>query len=347
VKESEHPIVSVVVPMFNESANLPGNLQRIREALTLCRVPIEIIPVSDGSTDDTFDELVQLAGEDDTYRPIGYPDNSGRGRAVRLGIDHARGDFILTCDADLSYDEAYLPAMYKLLTSPVKPDMVVGSPYMKGGRTRNVPNQRLLVSRAANLLLSRIMPGNLHTVTGILRGYRAEAIKSLDLEADGKEIHLEILSKGVAAGFRVLEFPAVLTGRKKGKSKFRFKATALTHILFSFFEKPSLLFGAIGAALICAGLAIGLYIIYLWQSEQLNPNRPLMTLMVIIFLAGMQVLLFGFLGSLLSALKREIFRVQRRQGTILQRIDRLEAGPQRDPVKGGKADEKTEASYHH
>jgi glycosyltransferase involved in cell wall biosynthesis len=344
---SERPVVSIIVPMFNEADNLPQNLHRIKTAATLCGVPFEVIAVSDGSTDETFDRLVQLAGEDDRFRPIGYPDNSGRGRAVRVGIEHARGDFILTCDADLSYDEAYLPAMYKLLMSPVCPDMVVGSPYMPGGETKNVPPARLFVSKAANLVLSRIMPGNLRTVTGILRGYRAEAIKSLDLEADGKEVHLEILSKGLAAGFRVLEFPAVLTGRQKGRSKFRFKATALTHILFSFFEKPSLIFGAIGAGLIGAGLFIGFYLIYLWQSAQLNPNRPLMTLMVIILLAGMQVLLFGFLGSLLSALKREIFRVQRRQGTILQRLDRLETTRIDDyPVETQRHAE-SETAHHH
>ncbi|MEZ5359952.1 MAG: glycosyltransferase [Candidatus Zixiibacteriota bacterium] len=315
--------ISVVVPMYNEADNLPGNLTRIKDALRLTGATFEIIPVNDGSVDDTFAKLQKLAAEDECLRPTGYPDNSGRGRAIRTGIAHARGTYIMTCDADLSYDEAHLPAMYKLLSLPQAPDMVVGSPYMPGGATENVPANRLFISRMGNLVLSRIMPGNIHTVTGILRGYKASAIKSLDLEADGKEIHLEIISKGIAAGFRIIEFPAVLTGRKKGKSKFRFKATALSHILFSFFEKPSILFGIVGSLLIAAGLTAGAYIIYLWQNGTLNPNRPLMTLMVIVLLAGMQVLLFGFLGSLLVSLRREIFRVQRRQGEMIQQIENI------------------------
>ncbi len=315
--------ISVIVPMFNEAANLPGNIDRIENALKLTGQSFEIIPVNDGSIDDTYEALRNIAKDDDCLRPTGYPDNSGRGRALRTGISHARGKFIMTCDADLSYDEAYLPAMYKLLSAPEAPDMVVGSPYMSGGDTKNVPTNRLLISRLGNLVLSRIMPGNMHTVTGILRGYRASAIQALDLESDGKEIHLEIISKGIAAGFRITEFPAVLTGRKKGKSKFRFKATALSHILFSFFEKPSILFGIVGTLLILAGLGAGVYIVYLWQAGTLNPNRPLMTLMVIVLLAGMQVLLFGFLGSLLVSLRREIFRVQRRQGEIIQQIDKM------------------------
>jgi len=230
--------ISVVVPMYNESANLPAAIHTMQASLRLTGAGFEIIPVDDGSSDDTMAKLRLMAREDDTIRPVGYPDNSGRGRAIRAGIKHARGRYILTTDADLSYDAAYLPAMYELLRQPSAPDMVVGSPYMRGGRTENVPPKRLFVSRVANLILSRILPGKIKTVTGILRGYRAEAIRSLDLESDGKEIHLEILSKGVAAGFRVTEFPAVLTGRQRGKSKFRFKATAFSHILFSFLEKP-------------------------------------------------------------------------------------------------------------
>jgi dolichol-phosphate mannosyltransferase len=332
--------ISVIVPMYNESANIPVNIERMQAALRLTGASYEIIPVDDGSTDDTAARLAALAREDDTVRPTGYPDNSGRGRALRVGIKHARGRYVLTTDADLSYDETYLPAMYELLCDPRLPDMVVGSPYMSGGGTRDVPAKRLLISRLANMFLSKILPGKIKTVTGILRGYRAEAIRTLDLESNGKEIHLEILSKGVAAGFRIIEFPAVLTGRRRGKSKFRFRATALSHILFSFFEKPSILFGLIGSMLILGGLGIGGYIVFLWQKAALNPNRPLMTLMVIVLVAGMQVLLFGFIGSLLVILRREIFRVQRRQGEILQRLDHFESVHQEEtPVPAHMRDE--------
>ncbi|MEE9443086.1 MAG: glycosyltransferase [candidate division Zixibacteria bacterium] len=337
----DHIEISIVVPMYNEADNLPGNIEMIRTALKITNMPFEIIAVDDGSKDNTMGKLQAMARQDDTLRPVGYPDNSGRGRALRTGIAHARGKYILTCDADLSYDEAYLPAMYQILSLPEAPDMVIGSPYMEGGSTKNVPSRRLFISRMANLFLSRIMPGNLRTVTGILRGYKASAIQSLDLESDGKEIHLEILSKSIAAGFRHIEFPAELTGRAKGKSKFRFKATALSHILFSVFEKPSILFGVVGSLLILAGLGMGSYIIYLWQNAQLNPNRPLMTLMIIVLLAGMQVLLFGFLGSLLVSLRREIFRMQRRQGEIIQSIKKIE---NKDEPQIEKEDEKQRVS---
>jgi len=91
--------------------------------------------------------------------------------------------------------------------------------------------------------------------------------------------------------------------------------------------------------MILTGMVIGGYLIYLWQHAALNPNRPLMTLMVIVLVAGMQVLLFGFIGSLLVILRREIFRVQRRQGEILQRLDKT--GPEysdQEPMPSHKED---------
>ncbi|SYZ74169.1 Family 2 glycosyl transferase [Candidatus Zixiibacteriota bacterium] len=308
--------ISVVVPVYNESANLPANLERMVRALTLTDREFEIIPVDDGSTDNSADKIRQYSSEDPRVRYAGYVINGGRGKAIRTGFKAARGKYILTIDCDLSYSEEYLTVMYRLLADNPEIDMVIGSPYMTAGRTENVPFKRLAVSKFGNVILSAAMHGKIKTLTGVLRGYKAEVVKHLDLESDGKEIHLEILSKALAMGYRPLEFPAVLQSRKKGKSKFRFKATAFSHLLFSFFERPSLLFGLIGLLLIAAGAGIGIYIIYLWQAGTLNPNRPLMTLMILLMVSGLQVILFGFLGTQMVALRKEIYKIQRRQYSL-------------------------------
>ncbi len=305
--------VSVVVPIFNESENVPRNLIRMAVALRLTGKEFEIIAVDDGSTDNTSGKLGELAAEERWLKCAGYKKNAGRGKAIRTGIKAAQGKYILTIDCDLSYSEEYLPAMYRLLVENPEVDLVIGSPYMDKGRTENVPFRRLAVSRLGNLLLSAAVHGKIKTLTGVLRGYKAEAVKRLDLESDGKEIHLEILSKALASGYRPLEFPAILQTRKRGKSKFRFKATAFSHLLFSFFERPALLFGLIGMALIAIGSGIGAYIIYLWQTAALNPNRPLMTLMMLLMVAGLQVILFGFLGTQMVDLRKEIYKIQRDQ----------------------------------
>ncbi len=82
-------------------------------------------------------------------------------------------------------------------------------------------------------------------------------VESVELESDGKEIHIEIFPKVFALGFRVRGIPATPSGRRKGRSKFKFAATPRSHLLFSFFEKPMLLFGLVGLVCVALGAAGG------------------------------------------------------------------------------------------
>jgi glycosyltransferase involved in cell wall biosynthesis len=318
--------ISVIVPAYNESANIPRNLERMAAALTITGKSFEVIAVDDGSTDDTAEKIRRYAREDPRIRYAGYVKNGGRGKAIRTGINAARGRYIMTIDCDLSYAEEYLPVMYRLLADNPEIDFVIGSPYMTDGGTENVSLKRLWISKLGNMILSSAMRGRIKTLTGILRGYKAEVVKRLELESDGKEIHLEILSKALASGYVPLEFPATLRSRQKGQSKFKFKATALSHLVFSFFERPSLLFGLAGFLLIGCGLGLGVFIIYLWQSGTLNPNRPLMTLMVLLLVSGFQVILFGFLGTQMVGLRKELYKIQKNQHMTQERLNHLTSG---------------------
>jgi dolichol-phosphate mannosyltransferase len=323
--------VSVIVPMFNEEENATKTLERLSSILDSADKRWEIIIVDDGSTDNTK-KLVE--GYSHLYGGIklfSHAPNQGRGKALRVGFQQAQGKIICTTDADLSYDERYIVKMIKLLEQNQDVDMVIGSPYTEGGKAEGVPFFRLLLSKLGNKILGFAMPygscgkGKLSTVTGVLRAYRRGCIRSLELESDGKEIHLEILSKALSMGYKVLEMPAILKARKKGKSKFKFKTTALSHIIFSFFEKPIILFGLIGLFMIFLGFCGGVYVIYLWQKGTLNPNRPLMTLIVLLVISGIQVLLFGFLGTQLVHLRKEIYKIQRENKNLEEKINDLPA----------------------
>ncbi len=313
--------VSVVVPMHNESANVPDTLEQIAEELRRGGHQFQIIAVDDGSTDDTAHKLHSLAARNDWLTVISYQPNQGRGYAIRAGIQAASGEIICTTDADLSYSPDHLTRMVTLLERYSKLDCVVGSPYTEGGSTEDVPPFRLFISKLGNRIISRAIGGNIKTSTGVLRAYRKRCIKSLELFSSGKELHLEIISKLLAAGYSIMEMPATLRARKKGASKFRFRAIAASHLLFSMHEKPILLFGLIGLALIGLGLIGGGYVVYLWQSGTLNPNRPLMTLIVLFILTGIQILMFGFLGSGLAKLRKEIFVVQRENRMLEMKLD--------------------------
>lgn len=320
------PEISVVVPVFNEEENIKNTLSRIGAALSSRWSAWEITVVNDGSTDSTAEMVRKYIRLEPRVRLISYSPNQGRGRALRAGFQNARGKIICSTDADLSYHESHLVKMGAILETHPQIDLVIGSPYVEGGKAEGVPWHRLLISRIGNKILGFAMKGNLSTVTGILRAYRSGCIKSLDLESDGKEINLEILSKALAMGYKAVEMPAILRGRTRGKSKFRFKATALSHIIFSLYEKPILLFGFVGLFLMALGLLGGFYIILLWLNSALNPERPLMTLMVILLLTGLQILLFGFLGTQLVYLRKEIYKIQRGNKSLEQKLNRLNQG---------------------
>lgn len=305
------PDVSIVVPMHNEMENLPGTIERIANSIGETTASFEIVAVDDGSTDTTASRLHDMARTMRWLRVVSYPKNRGRGYALRRGFVEATGHIIATIDADLSYAPEYVGQMVAILADRPDVDFVVGSPYTKGGGTLGVPRGRLFTSRWGNRVLGLAMPGGLTAVTGILRAYRREVLQVLDLESNGKEIHLEIISKALAAGFIPAEMPAVLTGRQHGKSKFALRATTVSHLLFSFYEKPVMLFGVVGALILGLGLGAGAHLIYLWQTGTLNPSRPLVSLTVILLVAGLQVLLFGFLGSQVVQVRRELYRTQR------------------------------------
>lgn len=303
---SQLPDISVIIPMYNEQENARETVRKITQLLLPSGKSFEIIPVNDGSTDTTLSVLDAIARDNARVRVVSYWKNGGRGKALRYGFKASRGRYIATIDADLSYDPQYIIDMAKVLDEESDIDVVLASPYMEGGKTEGVPRDRLFISRLGNKVLQMAITEGIHTMTCVVRCYRKEVIESLDLESDGKEIHLEILSKILAMGYRVKEIPATLTSRKRGSSKFAFKATAFSHIIFAIFERPSLLFGLLGLILTFIGIGLGVYILFLYLYQALNPTRPLLTLMILFILGGMQILSFGFLASQINYLRRDV-----------------------------------------
>jgi len=332
--QENYPVkISVIIPMFNEEENVKDTILRVERLLEQSGSSYEIIPVNDGSTDGTLEVLDDVAATDLHVRVVSYWKNGGRGKAMRYGFKAARGRYISTIDADLSYDPAYILQMAQVLDEESDIDAVLVSPYMEGGATEGVPKDRLFVSKMGNKILQLALPEKIHTMTCIVRCYRNEVISSLDLESDGKEIHLEILSKMLAMGYHVREIPAVLTSRKKGKSKFAFKSTAVSHLLFTIFERPALLFGFVGVVLFLIGVGLGGYILYLYANMILNPNRPLITLMILFILGGIQILSFGFLASQIHLLRKEVL-LNRKALAHIRRISPGSPPAQEPPASG-------------
>jgi glycosyltransferase involved in cell wall biosynthesis len=303
--------LSIVIPMFNEAENAESTLNRVEEALASFGGTYEIIAVNDGSLDNTPEILNKLAEKDRKLKIVSYSKNIGRGMALRKGFKESNGEIIVSIDADLIYSPHYIIDFIETLREEPDIDFVLASPYMPGGSVQNVPLHRLWVSKCGNKILRMAMPNRIYTSTGIFRAYRKKVLDSLELESDGKEIHLEILSRALALGFRVKEIPAVLSSRRKGKSKFKFKKTAISHMIFSVFEKPMIIFGFIGLLTLAIGSLIGIYIAYLRFSGDLTPGRPLITFALLLILGGIQILSFGFVAIQIVSLRKEILRIQR------------------------------------
>jgi len=318
--------LSIVIPMFNEAENAEHTLAKVEGALACMEGNYEIIVVNDGSTDHTLEVLQGIASLNKRIKIVSYSKNIGRGMALRTGFREAEGEIIVSIDADLSYDPRYINDFLKVYKEEEDIDLILASPYMPGGRTEGVPFFRLLISKLGNKILRYAIPNRIYTSTGIFRAYRKKVLDSLELESDGKEIHLEILSKALALGFRVKEIPAILTSRKRGSSKFRFKRTATSHLIFSVFEKPMILFGFVGLLTLGVGLLLGLYVAYLRFSGDLTPGRPLITFAILLILGGIQILSFGFVALQILSLRKEILRIQKENLDLKKEIENYGKG---------------------
>ncbi|HOI40365.1 MAG TPA: glycosyltransferase family 2 protein [Methanobacterium sp.] len=310
--------VSLIIPMYNEEENVLITLEQVQKVLKNYD-SYQILAVDDGSSDHTLTLLEEFASENPELIVLKHPVNMGMGRALRTGFEKAEGDVIITLDADLSYEPRYIKELIKELYGNHM-DIVIGSQYMEGGETEDIPFIRLFVSKMANKIVGYALNKNISTVTGILRAYRKEVIDSIEIESNGTEINPEILSKAIAIGFKVKEIPVKLKGRKLGESKVQFKSTTISHLLFTFYERPMILFGLIGLILCLIGIIIAIYLFYEYLIGALDPTRPLMFVMVLLIISGIQILIFGFVATQISLLKREIYIIQKENKKLSKKM---------------------------
>ncbi|MEK7270863.1 MAG: glycosyltransferase [Planctomycetota bacterium] len=309
--------VSIIAPLHNEEENVATTVAKIREAFDAAKEDWEFVCVDDGSLDGTRKALEAEAAKDPRVRIVSYSPRRGRGYALRQGFAAARGAFVVTTDFDLSYGPDQLLSLLKNLRADPGMDIALASAYMEGGAVEGVPGFRLFLSKFGNSILRHALGGQIRTATCIVRAYRREALSALELFSTGKEIHLEILSKALALGLSVGEFPATLRGRTKGKSKFKFRETTLSHLGFCISERPMLLFGVLGGLSLLGGFGVSAFLLFKYVAQffgggELHPDRPLVPIALVLILGGLIMLGFGFLSVQANALRREVLGLSRR-----------------------------------
>ena len=246
----DRPLVSVLMPAFNEGAMLAGNLDLIYK--TLCgledRYRTEMVIVDDGSEDDTWEIVTAFADQHRGVQLVRHPVNLGLGQALRTGFGHCAGDYVVVLDTDLSYDADHVDKLVSTLRA-THAHVAVASPYVKGGKVTAVPPLRALLSRWANRFLAFFCPhADVRTLTGMVRAYDAPFLRALDLRALGFEINTEILYKTLLLRGRIVEMPAHLDwtlqrqGSIKRISSFRVMKGIVTYLLAGFIFRPFMFF---------------------------------------------------------------------------------------------------------
>lgn len=228
--------VSIVIPCCNEADSVPSLVQELVPVVTTLAATraVEVIFVDDGSTDETWLALTTSFGENRapgvTFRFERHRVNRGLGAAIRTGLAAARGDVVVTTDADGTYKFTTIPALLEAMTPDV--DIVTASPYHPRGGVENVPGYRLVLSQGSSLLYRLLVSWNIHTYTALFRAYRRRVIEAVSFGADGFLGGTELMVKAMLLGYRVAEFPAVLHARVFGSSKAKIVRTIRAHLQF-------------------------------------------------------------------------------------------------------------------
>lgn len=295
--DSPPTYLSVVVPIYNEEESIPHLYERLTAALAPLGRPYEIIAVDDGSRDRSFAALRELAAADSRLRVVRFRRNFGQTAGFSAGFDRARGEWIVTIDADLQNDPQDIPSMLAKAES--------GFDVVSGWRARRQDPflNRRLPSIIANRLISWATGVRLHDYGCSLKVYRAEVVKNISLYG---ELHRFIPAIASWQGVAVTEMPVNHEARRYGTSKygigrtFRVLLDLITvRFMLSYSTRPMQVFGLVGLLSGLFGGALLAYLAYvrLIVGENIG-DRPLLLLAVLLVLIGVQFLGMGLLGEL-------------------------------------------------
>jgi glycosyltransferase involved in cell wall biosynthesis len=291
------PYLSVVVPIHNESPNIPELHRQLTETLERWGKPYEILAIDDGSTDDSFEKLAAIQAADSRLRVIRFRRNFGQTAAFSAGFAHARGDLIATSDGDLQNDPADIPA----LVAAVEQGADIAAGWRKDRKdpflTRRLP------SMVANWIISFATGVKLHDYGCSLKVFRAEVVKPLRLYG---EMHRFLPAIASDLGVRIVELVVNHRARVHGTSKYGLGRTVrvildlmTVKFLLSYATRPLQIFGLLGILMGGAGILIMGWLAYLRLfAYQSIANRPLLLFGVLLVFTGVQLITLGLLAEM-------------------------------------------------
>ena len=329
----ERPRLSLILPVYNEAESIPTLQRELEEQLDALGQRFEIIYVDDGSTDGSDRVLVETARTRPACRVLRLHRNRGKAAAYSIAFREARGEVLITLDADLQDDPAEMPRLLAQLDEGY--DLVVG---WKRGRARNEPLKKL-PSWFFNRAKARLFGIRLRDSNSGFRVMRAEVAHAIDLYAGNYRFLPELAHH---RGFRVGEAPVQHRPRKHGRSKYgpgRFLAGVLdllnVTLLASFAYRPLYFFCALGTLPLLAGAGLEVYVLVMkLLGSSFQSHVAALIVGVMLILLGIQLLSIGLIAELVLARSR-----QSRAPTLhhVELTQRAEASS--DPTAAAEADD--------
>ena len=298
--EKKNLALSIVAPVYNEEPNIEPFYQEITAALDGVVDDYEIVLVDDGSTDNGYEIMKTLHKADPRVVVVRFRRNFGQSAAFAAGFDYARGETIVTLDADLQNDPADIPMLLDKLDEGY--DVVTG--WRKNRRDNII---RKIPSMLANRLIARTTGVKLHDTGCSLRAYRREVVENIHLYG---QMHRFIPALASWVGITLVEMPVNHRPRTQGDAKygrfglgraFRVILDLLTvYFMLGFMGRPMHLFGGVGLVSGALGGLIGLYLssLKLIYGYKIG-DRPMLLLAILLVMIGVQFLAMGLLGELI------------------------------------------------
>ena len=295
--------ISIVVPLFNEEESLVELHQQLSKAVCSLEKPIEFLFIDDGSTDNSMQVLSELHNKDPQVRVVQFRRNYGKSAALALGFKEARGEFIVTLDADLQDEPYEIPNLVKKLEEGF--DLVSG-----WKKIRKDPFIKKSTSKLFNFVTRKITGLGIHDMNCGLKAYRREVTETVNVYG---QLHRFLPVLAQWQGFKVGEVVVKHNPRKYGITKFgasRFIAGFfdLVTVLFitRYTKRPLHLFGLIGLVSFAVGVGISAYLAVerLLLGKYLS-DRPLLFLGILAIIVGVQFVSIGLLGEMITESRKD------------------------------------------
>ncbi|MBI3305367.1 glycosyltransferase family 2 protein [Candidatus Parcubacteria bacterium] len=290
---------SIVIPVYNEAENLRPLAEALARVLNSLTSDWECFFVDDGSLDQSYAELRELAHSEVRFKAVRLQRNYGQTAAIAAGVERARGEIIILMDADLQNDPEDIPRMLQKLDE--------GFDIVSGWRRKRHDEffKRLLPSWLANALISRVTGVKLHDYGCTLKAYRAEFLKGIELYG---EMHRFLPAYGASLGARIAEIEVRHHPRRHGVSKYGLGRTLLVLVdllVFRFITqyatKPMHFFGRAATWMAGLGTATALLAVYFKVTGEKDfVETPLPLLTAFFLLVGLQFLLMGLLAEVIT-----------------------------------------------